>query len=822
MEESTERQLAEALARIHDLEHELAETNRGLVAMAMDMERRVDERTEDLRENEERFRLSVENLLDAFAIYSAIRDEGGGIVDFRVEYANEAACTLTGRKAEDYVGKTVLELNPNLRETDFFGWYVRVVETGQSAVKESCRFDTVSHGRKETRYYDLRMARLGDGFTSSWRDVTERKAAEEELRRSRENLDRAEAVAQIGWWRLETATNVLTWSPENHRIFGVPEGTPMSYEFFLSTVHPDDRRYVDTQWAAGLQGKPYDIEHRIVADGQVKWVREKAYLEFGSQGELLGGFGITQDITARKEAEQALRASEEKYRSLFQNMTEGFALHEIITDEAGRPCDYRFIDLNPAFERMTGLRREELTGKRVKEVLPDTEEYWIECFGRVALTGEPLHMENYSNELGRWYEVLAYRTEARRFAVIFTDVTGRRRAQEDLKKLNETLERRVVERTAEVSRQADRLRALASELSNAEHRERKRLAGILHDHIQQLIVAARMQIEWMKRSDRPDRIQAMAQGADGILHEALEASRNLTIDLSPPALHEGGLIGGLNWLATRMREKNQFVVNLRADSKAEPASEEARFLLFECARELLFNAMKHAGVSEAEVLLTRTEHDQVRLCVSDRGAGFDAEDLRSRQAEEATFGLFSVQERLAYVAGHMEIETSPGRGTKVTLTAPVGKPAAALETAEAPAPSRDRAEAIDLHPMGDLLRVLIVDDHKIMREGLRGLLQFEPDIEVVGEAADGFHAVELAEKLSPDVVIMDVNLRGTNGVESTRRIMARRPGTKIIGLSMHVDDDVAMAMRDAGATAYLTKGGPSEDLIAAIRACRNR
>jgi PAS domain S-box-containing protein len=131
--------------------------------------------------------------------------------------------------------------------------------------------------------------------------------AEREIRQSREDLDRAQQVAQIGWWRLDTRKNVLTWSDENYRIFGVPEGTPLTYEAFLSAIHPDDREYVDTCWKAGLRGEPYDIEHRIVADGQVKWVREKAYLEFDGAGQLLGGFGITQEITARKESEESLR-----------------------------------------------------------------------------------------------------------------------------------------------------------------------------------------------------------------------------------------------------------------------------------------------------------------------------------------------------------------------------------------------------------------------------------------------------------------------------------------------------------------------------------
>lgn len=140
-----------------------------------------------------------------------------------------------------------------------------------------------------------------------FRDVTESKRAEDALRQSKEDLGRAQEVGGIGSWRLDVRRNVLTWSDENHRIFGIPKGTPMTYETFLSTVHPDDRTYVDTKWKAGLGGEPYDIEHRLVVDGQVKWVREKAYLELDKDGALLGGFGITHDITKRKLTEETLR-----------------------------------------------------------------------------------------------------------------------------------------------------------------------------------------------------------------------------------------------------------------------------------------------------------------------------------------------------------------------------------------------------------------------------------------------------------------------------------------------------------------------------------
>jgi PAS domain S-box-containing protein len=140
-------------------------------------------------------------------------------------------------------------------------------------------------------------------------DISELKQAEEALRQSREDLNRAQEVAQIGSWRLDVRSDVLSWSDEAYRIFGVPKGTPQTYETFLQSVHPDDRQRVDAEWKAALAGRPYDIEHRLLAGGQVKWVRERAFLELDGAGELLGGFGIAQDITERKRAEQALKES---------------------------------------------------------------------------------------------------------------------------------------------------------------------------------------------------------------------------------------------------------------------------------------------------------------------------------------------------------------------------------------------------------------------------------------------------------------------------------------------------------------------------------
>lgn len=155
---------------------------------------------------------------------------------------------------------------------------------------------------------------------------------------------------------------------------------------------------------------------------------------------LVGAIHIARDVTVSHNAELLLKASETRYRQLFESMQSGFALHEIICDEKGVPCDYRFLEINPTFETLTGLKAENLIGRTVKEIMPDTEARWIQTYGKVALTGEPVQIDDFAGSLGRHYSVSAYSPTKGQFATIFNDITEQKNAEATVKRALEVAE----------------------------------------------------------------------------------------------------------------------------------------------------------------------------------------------------------------------------------------------------------------------------------------------------------------------------------------------------------------------------------------------
>ncbi|MEX0886866.1 MAG: response regulator [Phycisphaeraceae bacterium] len=365
---------------------------------------------------------------------------------------------------------------------------------------------------------------------------------------------------------------------------------------------------------------------------------------------------------------------------------------------------------------------------------------------------------------------------------------------------------------------AARLHALAGQLSQAEQRERARVARLLHDHLQQVVVSTKMHVEGMG----VDRLTEQRGRVQELLDQVMDISRTLAVELNPPILLDAGLAAALKWLAVRMDEKHGLHVDADVDANAEPRSETVRMMLFHAVRELLFNVTKHAGVREAKLQMRRVDDDRVQIVVADEGAGFDVRKLAHKPDDTTGFGLLYLRDRLGLIGGQLDVESAPGAGCRISLVAPrrglkPGPKAVSHTNGQHLAPVTHAAPEAADHPDDQRIRVLIADDHPLVREGLARTLAAQPDIEVVGEANDGEQAIELTERLEPDVVLMDVIMPRVDGVEATRRIVQQFGHVRVIGLSMYSDADMAQVMQDVGAEAFVSKGSPAEALLACIR-----
>jgi PAS domain S-box-containing protein len=268
-------------------------------------------------------------------------------------------------------------------------------------------------------------------------DITERKRIEEVLRESEERWRLAIESTGLGTFDFDPQTGNATWSGFAKQQFGLPPDAAVDYETFLRGVHPEDRERVKLTVESSLQpgsGGQYALEYRTigVVDAKERWVSAWGQTLFDRQQRAIRLLGVTRDITDSKLAREKLERSEERFRNLFDSMDEGFASCEMIYDEAGQPADFRYLLVNPAFTRLTGLPAEGVVGRRVREVFPEIEPAWLEAYGRVVRTGRGERIYNRLSALGKYLEASAWCSGPGRFAVVCTDVTGRTQAEEAL------------------------------------------------------------------------------------------------------------------------------------------------------------------------------------------------------------------------------------------------------------------------------------------------------------------------------------------------------------------------------------------------------
>jgi PAS domain S-box-containing protein len=549
-------------------------------------------------------------------------------------------------------------------------------------------------------------------------------------------------------------------------------------------------------------------------DGDVFYVNLECILVQESHHGLSAIRIAATDITELRRSEEKLRQSEEKYRALFESLEAGYCVIEMHI-EPDQPLDFKFIEVNKAFERQSTLIN--VKGRWMRELRPNHEESWFEIYRDVALTGQPKWFEHFGQELNkRWFTVHAFRiglVQQRRVAVLFYDITERKQAEKALQQLNADLENQVAERTAQAEDRARQLQSLAIELMEAEERERERISTLLHEDLQQILASIRFQVQ-AAQIRMPELTELFEM--ERMLSTSIAKTRRLSHDLSPAILRHSGLIGTLSWLSRQMRERFRLEVQVKEENVPELDSNTLKVFIFRAIQELLFNVSKHAEVPQALVHLSGSD-GRLLITVSDQGRGFEPAILEPAEVTTG-LGLLSLQERVSYIGGSLSIESAPGQGSRITLVIPTVLDQKIPQVCDPLIQSPGFLPGNVQYGNEPGMRVLVVDDHKVMRQGLIRLISGQPEIQIVGEAASGPEAIELAKELMPNIIIMDISMPEMDGIEATRRIKAMMPAVRVIGLTMFEEEHIASAMRQAGAELIVTKTASSSALLKAIYA----
>ena len=387
--------------------------------------------------------------------------------------------------------------------------------------------------------------------------------------------------------------------------------------------------------------------------------------------------------------------------------------------------------------------------------------------------------------------------------ITFVDISERVRTETELSKLNSALERRT-----------DKLKQLTIKLSNAEDEERRRIAIILHDDLQQYLAAVSFRLQILSACSNDDARNESLGLIKNLVYESIKKCRSLTHELSPPVLHQNGLLAALNWLAGDMEAKHGFKIVLESEPEAEPNSPELASFLFCSVRELVFNAMKHSGIDTA-IVEAQSKGSWIQISVKDKGKGFLPDKIRQKYGFFSGLGLPTIEERITFIGGAFEIESAPGKGCSITLHIPNERQAGG-QRKDIPSESVEKT-ADSTSTSSNKIRILLADDHAVMRDGLANLLEDEEYVEIVGLASDGVEVVRLAEELNPDLILMDISMPNMDGIEATARIRADHPDIRIVGLSMHDDNGSRERIIRAGASAFVTKSAGPDRLVKTIR-----
>jgi len=474
---------------------------------------------------------------------------------------------------------------------------------------------------------------------------------EEELHQSKASLARAQRIAHLGNWDWDIKGEILTWSDEIYRIFGVDSKFELTYERIENMVHKADREknkeFVENLM---LTLDNADIEFRIVRpNGEIRHIYQNTEVFRDEEGNAIRLFGIMQDITDRKKAEEKFRNMMQSSDDIVKTIPSGLFIYQFKS-----PNKLVLIYCNPEAERLTGIKLSIWRGKEFNRIWPGAKKLGLtQSFLNVINLEKTYETEDLyykDNRLEGIFRVRAFPLPNNRLAVAFENVTERNRTEKMLRK-------------SQIE-----LRNLAAHLQSAIEKERAMIAREIHDELGQQITALRMDLGWMgnhlpkKNSMLMEKKKTMVRQVEEIMHTL----KHISSELRPGFLDELGLVGAMELYAEEFEEKSGIPCKLSGCVKELKMDRERSVALFRIFQEALTNIMRHSQATEVICKLNE-EDEKVVLTIKDNGKGISEDHLKALDS----FGIIGMRERVDYFFGKISIRGIMNKGTTIIVEIPL-------------------------------------------------------------------------------------------------------------------------------------------------------